>query len=311
MQMASIFLPSANMSHREDALERYRMLVIFEENERIPLYILRHLWGLADKEAEATRTVEYLASRFMFAEGGLQQGFVGLSDLQRDLVLIGSRDWEFKGWHRRMLRQYCAAEIGTRECPLQYWRSTDGGQRFMRHLKLAALEDGRELKASLLDFACFEIDDAGAASLAAGSRTTPPSRRCILKRTRLATRARRCSRRRSRTTPPYRRWNSPLTRWAPRACRRSRRIPPSSAASNNNPMGDAGVASLALALENNATLQTLDPGFNAVSSTGAASLCRRSRTTPLSRRDLEANLVGAEGAASLAAVLERNAPSRR
>ena len=69
---------------------------------------------------------------------------------------------------------------------------------------------------------------------------------------------------------------------------------------HNNNVGDAGAASLASALEKNATLQTLDLVGNEVGDKGAASLeSALEKNTTLQRLSLGHNKVGAAGAASL------------
>ena len=73
-------------------------------------------------------------------------------------------------------------------------------------------------------------------------------------------------------------------------------------------VGDAGAASLASALEKNATLQTLNLSFNKVGAAGAASLASAlEKNATLQKLDLIMAEVGAAGAASLASALEKNA----
>ena len=75
-------------------------------------------------------------------------------------------------------------------------------------------------------------------------------------------------------------------------------------------MGAAGAASLASALEKNATLQELSLANNNVGDAGAASLASAlEKNTTLQTLDLGENSVGAAGTASLARIasaLERN-----
>ena len=73
-------------------------------------------------------------------------------------------------------------------------------------------------------------------------------------------------------------------------------------------VGDAGAASLASALEKNATLQELDLLYNDVGAAGAASLASAlEKNATLQELDLRHNDVGAAGAASLASALENSA----
>ena len=73
-------------------------------------------------------------------------------------------------------------------------------------------------------------------------------------------------------------------------------------------VGDAGAASLASALEKNATLQELDLLYNDVGAAGAASLASAlEKNATLQALHLAGNGVGDAGAASLASALEKNA----
>ena len=79
---------------------------------------------------------------------------------------------------------------------------------------------------------------------------------------------------------------------------------------HNNNVGDAGAASLASALEKNATLQELYLDHNGVGDAGAASLASAlEQNATLLELSFGGNDVGAAGAASLARIasaLERN-----
>merc|ERR1712216_526370 len=62
--------------------ERCLMLSIFLEDDRIPLAILERLWNVDN--AEAVATVDTLCEYSMVIEGGPDEGYVKLHDLQRD-----------------------------------------------------------------------------------------------------------------------------------------------------------------------------------------------------------------------------------
>jgi hypothetical protein len=141
---------------KAEVRERYVALSIFREDERIPLDILGRLWQTS--EPQTKRTVAEFVKRSLVIEGGVEQGYVRLHDLQRESVQRAAREEEGRTaeWHKGLLRRCGAAEIGVRhggprepidkdERNRGYWAAEEGRRRFLHHVSDASFGCEEEL----------------------------------------------------------------------------------------------------------------------------------------------------------------------
>jgi hypothetical protein len=134
---------------KAEVRERYVALSIFREDERIPLDILGRLWQTS--EPQTKRMVAEFVKRSLVIEGGVEQGYVRLHDLQRELVQRAAQEEEGRmaGWHKGLLRRCGVVEIGVRygqdRRNRRYWAAEEGRRRFLHHVSGASFGGEDEL----------------------------------------------------------------------------------------------------------------------------------------------------------------------